>query len=426
MREKILRWGLNDRDESVREAARRMFNYRWLEDVDGDVIEILERLDVTSDGTKGGVKELALRGFWEERKDFVEKIVFRDDFWEDLTAESAFLARSYNDYCRDLPSEQREAGDIDEKMPEVTKLALHLQRYLNKLVVALETNDPEAATWEFVAEQLLMITSRMDYGDEIGRRKMFALLRESLGVPELPEGVTKLIVETLGTLSMGEGDFCMLVLEVIAEIHDRIAEDEEETELVEGGDESFHSAKSGVSDDDDAEDTITVRPAAPARATSPSKRKGRKSKPVDDEDEDMMDVDGVEGNEGEAAGDDGDEEDEEAKAIKELKINLKCLHIAQCMLENVVGSLKQNTHLVTMLNGLIVPAVRSHEAPVRERGLRCLGLSCLLDKVAIFPLLSLHWSWSHQIPRRSLKRISLSSYIALIKATKRYKSKHSI
>ncbi|PWW72815.1 hypothetical protein C7212DRAFT_359859 [Tuber magnatum] len=328
MREKLLRWGLNDRDESVREAARRMFNYRWLEDVDGDVIEILERLDVTSDGPQGGVKELALRGFWEERKDFVEKITFGDEFWEDLTAESAFLARSYNDYCRDLPSAQREAGEIDEKMPEVTKLALHLQRYLNKLVVALESEDAEAATWEFVAEQLLMIASRMDYGDEIGRRKMFALLRESLAIPELPEGVTRLIIECLAKLSMGEGDFCMLILEVIAEVHDRIADDEDEAGA---GDETFHSAKSDVSDDG-IEDAITVR-APSVKAT-----------------------------------------------VKELMINLKCLHIAQCMLENVSGSLKKNTPLVTMLNGLVVPAVRSHEAPVRERGLRCLGLSCLLDK----------------------------------------------
>ncbi|KAF4634306.1 hypothetical protein G7Y89_g3802 [Cudoniella acicularis] len=50
------------------------------------------------------------------------------------------------------------------------------------------------------------------------------------------------------------------------------------------------------------------------------------------------------------------------------------------MLENVEGNLQQNAHLVAMLNNLVVPAVRSHEAPVRERGLLCLGLCSLLDK----------------------------------------------
>jgi len=61
-------------------------------------------------------------------------------------------------------------------------------------------------------------------------------------------------------------------------------------------------------------------------------------------------------------------------------VNMKCLHIVQCMLENVEGNLQQNANLVAMLNNLVVPAVRSHEAPVRERGLLCLGLCSLLDK----------------------------------------------
>ena len=61
-------------------------------------------------------------------------------------------------------------------------------------------------------------------------------------------------------------------------------------------------------------------------------------------------------------------------------INMKCLHIASCMLSNIESHLQSNVHLVTMLNNLVVPAVRSHEAPIRERGLLCLGLCCLLDR----------------------------------------------
>ena len=73
--------------------------------------------------------------------------------------------------------------------------------------------------------------------------------------------------------------------------------------------------------------------------------------------------------------------DEEERAIREIMVNLKCLHIAQCMLQNVQYELESNAHLVTMLNNLIVPAVRSQEAPIREKGLLCLGLCCLLSKV---------------------------------------------
>lgn len=378
MREKLLRWGLNDRDETVRAAARKLFNFRWVEDAGGDLLEVLERLDVTGDGLEGGVKEHALKGFWEDRKDVVEQIVFNDEYFAHLSAESAFLARSFNDFCRNSIDEGME-GELEDRMPEVTKLAFYLQRYLNKLVVALEAEENEAPELEFIVTQMLMIAARTDYGDEIGRRRMFALLRESLGIPELPDGVTRLVVECLKGLSMGEGDFCMLILEVIAEIHDTIMDDEdvEPTEGEDGGNESFHSAQSDI---EDIEDTITVK--SPKRGKEKgvvSKLKRIKPPPRQaDEDADMMDVDMMDIDDVEIGV--NNEENEEAKAIRHLMVNLKCLHIAQCMLENVSGSLKQNTHLVTMLNGLIVPAVRSHEAPVREQALRCLGLSCLLDR----------------------------------------------
>ena len=84
-------------------------------------------------------------------------------------------------------------------------------------------------------------------------------------------------------------------------------------------------------------------------------------------------------------GADADEDEEEAdedKAIREIMVNMKCLHIAQCMLQNVQCDLEENVHLVTMLNNLVVPAVRSQEAPIRERGLVCLGLCCVLGKVS--------------------------------------------
>lgn len=370
MREKLLRWGLNDRDESVRAEARKMFNFRWVEDANGDLLEVLERLDISSEGIDGGAKDLALKGFWEERKDVFDEISFDEDYWNSLTPESAFLVRSFNDFCR---SGKTERADADDKMPEVSQLAFYLQNYLNKLVFALRNKEDgevaatEGANLEFVVQQLLLIAGSMDYGDEIGRRKMFALLRESLSISELSETITKLVVGCLSKLSMGEGDFCMLILEVIAEVHDTIAP-EPESPNDDDSEASFHSAASEV------EDSITVTGGRPRNAGDephPKKRKTSDSKSSNSkkaeasQDTDMMDV---------------DEEHAEEKALKELVVNLKCLHIAQCMLENVSGSLKSNTHLVSMLNGLVVPAVRSHEAPVRELGLRCLGLSCLLDR----------------------------------------------
>lgn len=371
MREKLLRWGLRDRDENVRKATARLFRERWIEDcagpritdddgikaeasaptIDG-LLELLERIDVVNSGVEEGIATEAMREFWDGRPDYQDALSFDDPFWDHLSPESVFMARTFNDYCHQQGNGKYESI-VEEKMPEVTKLAFFLQRYTNSLIECLRRNyesyegdeEEDTGEQEFIVEQLLHVAKTLDYSDEVGRRKMFSLLRETLAFPELPDEITKLVVDVLrdicGFDAAGEREFCGVVLEAVAEVHDAVAFSES---MAENGDESFHSALSAQGSD-----------------TTPTKTKGPKLLP----DEKVS----------------NDEEDE-AKAIKEIVINMKCLHISQCMLQNVEGTLQQNVHLVTMLNNLVVPAVRSHEAPIRERGLLCLGLCCLLDKVS--------------------------------------------
>ncbi|KAF3935209.1 hypothetical protein ABW19_dt0200638 [Dactylella cylindrospora] len=356
MREKILRWGLEDRDLTVRKAAEKAFVENWVANADSDILEVLERLDVVN----SKVAEMAMEAYWNHGNTIEQP--FEPEFWDDLSAESAFLARTFNDFCRDpnTPNDHH----IDEKMPEVTVLAFIIQKNINLLVTSppgVPVNAPkqgkkgtqrDAAEVEFVVEQLLLIALKLDYGDEIGRRKMFALLRESLAIVDLPEATVSRIIEVMRKVSGGEREFSSVILEIIAEVHDTIAPEDEPA--VDGDDnDSFHSAQSEQSD----------KPKS-------RKKKAKKPKKVVDSDDEMMDVDE----------DDEDDEDDEERAIKEMVTNLRCLFIVQCMLENVEGDLNSNAHLLTMLNGLIVPAVRSQEAPIRERGLRCLGLCCLLEK----------------------------------------------
>lgn len=363
MREKLLRWGLRDRDENVRKAAGRLFRERWIEDCAGPrstseeggpvqavsppniagLLELLERIDIVNSGVDGGVALEAMKDFWAGRPDYLEVVTFDDGFWDALSPESVFMARSFNDFCQQDPNSR---ALCEEKMPEVTRLGYYLQRYTNTLLEGIKSaadlggGDEETVEQEFIVEQLLYIAQTLDYTDEVGRRKMFSLLREALAMPDLPEETTRLTIEVLrlvcGPDTAGERDFCGVVLEAVAEVHDNIISESESA-----GEESFVSAQSEL--DGSTTPTRSKKGQMPSTNGAPS-------------------------------------EDEEQKIIKEIMINMKCLHIAQCMLQNVDGNLQQNMHLVTMLNNLVVPAVRSHEAPVRERGLLCLGLCCLLDR----------------------------------------------
>lgn len=365
MREKLLRWGLRDRDETVRKAAGKLFRERWIEDCAGapplnddgqptelpapsfeGLLELLERIDVVNSGVENGVGLEAMRGFWEGRPDYREAVTLDDNFWDTLSAESVFMARSFNEFCRNEGNGKYE-DLIEEKLPEVTKLGFYLERYVKVLTDALkrieqreepedEEDEEDTVEQEFIVEQLLHIALTLDYSDEVGRRKMFSLLRQTLSIPELPDEVTKLTVNVLRDIcapdNAGEREFCSVVLEAVADVHDTILDEPND-------DESFHSAQSEVDEDEE------------------SAKSGKH-----DKDSDLT------------------EEEAHAKAVKEIVINMKCLHIVQCMLTNVAGSLQENDHLVSMLNNLVVPAVRSHEAPVRERGLLCLGLCSLLDR----------------------------------------------
>lgn len=369
-REKLLRWGLRDRDENVRKATARLFRERWIEDCarprDAEtedepptgvlqaaapsmdaILELLERVDVVNSGVEGGIAHEAMREFWDGRPDYRDFISFEDPYFDDLTPEGVFIARSFNEYCRNS-DDPRLQSMAEDKMPEVTKFAFLLQKHLVRLIegvekVALNPDDVEAeedtVQQEFCVEQMLHVALSLDYSDEMGRRKMFSIMRESLALAELPEECTKLVVEVLRTVcgKRGEAEFCSIVLEAVAEVHDTIMGEDESKD---DPDESFHSARSEVSED-----------STPTKAPKPKKQTQEEEEGVDEE-----------------------------KAIREIMVNMKCLHIAQCMLQNVQCDLEQNSHLVTMLNNLVVPAVRSQEAPIRERGLICLGLCCLLSK----------------------------------------------
>ncbi|KAI4085885.1 MAG: hypothetical protein LQ344_008045 [Seirophora lacunosa] len=348
MREKLLRWGLRDRDETVRKATGKLFSERWIEDcatsaippqtkpaaeatspsVDG-LLELLERIDVVNSGAGSGIATEAMRDFWFGRPDYRHAVSFDDAFWGRLTPESVFVARSFHDFCNDETASFRLLAE--EKMPEVTKFAFFLQRYTNELINCMRYNNAmteaeeqeDTVEKEFIVEQLLHIAKALDYSDEIGRRKMFSLLRETLAVEELPEDITKLVVDVLrgicGSEAAGEREFCGIVLEAIAEVHDNVAPDEP---MADNEDESFHSARSELSD------------SAPMEA-----RSGGSANAANDDTSEIV----------------------EAKAVREIMINIKCLHIAQCMLENVEGGLQQNIHLVTMLNNLVVPAALADE-----------------------------------------------------------------
>jgi condensin complex subunit 3 len=109
-----------------------------------------------------------------------------DSFWNSvMTPEKAFLVRVFTKYC----VTQKEEAQLEGKLPVVTGFAFKIQDVYNSLRQRIESDlalkgDEEALAngeearmdLEFILGEMLRVAMHLDYGDEIGRRRMFQLV----------------------------------------------------------------------------------------------------------------------------------------------------------------------------------------------------------------------------------------------------------
>ncbi|KAG1823715.1 nuclear condensing complex subunit [Suillus subaureus] len=338
-RELIIRNGLGDREPAVRQAAALLLS-KWVDVARGDVKneeskaakdDVLALLGLF-DLTESTVAEDALLSVLDRRHDISDHVEFKDAYWANLTPERAFFVRVFM------------RRKLDASLPVVTALAYHIQAAYNAYQEDLEvaeqervirgepTEEEEEARIdkEFVIGEMLKVAVNLDYADEIGRRKMFQLVRDMISQEALPESLVARCLDVLRILSPNERDLIRVVVEVVHELRD--VSDEEE-------------ALKEPADDGETNSGETPMPTRMAP-------KGPKSS------EDMS---------------------SEERAHMDA-IDLRCLSLCIGMLERVNGTFEENSTLEGILGELIIPAVKRKELVLREKGLICLGLCCLIAR----------------------------------------------
>ncbi|CAE6535416.1 unnamed protein product [Rhizoctonia solani] len=343
-REEVVSNGLGDREESVRGAAARMIG-NWVDARDGDLLEFLKYFDLL----KSKVAEDALLSVFLARPEVHEAVEFGDDYWASLTPEKAFLARVFIDRCVAEKDNER----LDRSLPVVTMFAFRIQEEYNKLLELLRqlevgnnkdsgSDDEEdekknvqleeqAIDAELILGELIGFAVNLDYGDETGRRRMFQLTRDMLSQEALPAGLINRGLDVLLRLSENERDMIRVVVEIVTELRDVLIKD---------GDvqiEGTQAADDRTTQWGDEERTQTgTKPAEP-------------------------------------------ELSEEDLAHK-LAIDLRCVTLCVGMLERVNSTLQENSALHGLVPELVIPSIQSKHPQLREKGLVCLGLCCLIDK----------------------------------------------
>ncbi|KAG8985209.1 hypothetical protein FRB93_006052 [Tulasnella sp. JGI-2019a] len=337
-REEVVKNGLKDREPSVRAAAGRLVG-TWVDLLGGGLEELLTMFDLI--GSEEVAQEALISAF-VTRPDLFDAVTFDDTYWAQLTPERAFLARVFVDHCIAEKDETR----LETALPVVTSLAFRIQHYYNAMVELDKQFEAEEggtdsdgqaereeqhSSMVLIIAQMLKVAGNLDYSDEIGRRKMFALVREMISLETLPEGLVARCLDVLRKLSSSERDLIRLIVEVIQELRDLTREEELEVERAPGDESQF------------GDDQTESGRRPPAVAGQP-----RQLTP-------------------------------ETQARAEA-IDLRCLALCIGMLERVNSTLQDNSVLHGLLPELIIPSVRSKDPLLRERGLMSLGLCCLIDK----------------------------------------------
>lgn len=132
LRENLLRWGLNDRDQSVQKAAIRMLSYQWYETVKEDLLELIDSMKVADTS----IMDSAMSFFFESRDDKLEALEITKEHWKELTVERAFLIRAFYDHC----NREKMYHTIDKNFPESIELAETLFKYLQLRIQILKSN----------------------------------------------------------------------------------------------------------------------------------------------------------------------------------------------------------------------------------------------------------------------------------------------
>jgi condensin complex subunit 3 len=182
-----------------------------------------------------------------------------EDYWRHLTPESAVLARVFLERCLVQAREDRLES---ASLPVVTAFAFHMQEAYNQLLAALDDGEvaralsgedevaddveEELAKREVVLGELLRMAIKLDYMDEIGRRKVYTVtsgfhlysccacadvrpdyVGDMLAHPQLPPGLIERCLDVLKEIMPTERELIRVVVEIVMDLREYEHEDEE-------------------------------------------------------------------------------------------------------------------------------------------------------------------------------------------------------
>ncbi|KAM4854405.1 condensin complex subunit 3 isoform 2-T2 [Thomomys bottae] len=220
----LLQQGLNDRSDAVKQAMQKHLLQGWLRFTEGNILELLHRLDVEN-SSEVAVSVLNALFAVTPLSELVMICKNNDRKLipvETLTPETALYWRALCDYLKSKGDEGEEF--LEQILPEPVVYAEYLLSYIQSIPVVDEEQRNDFSyignlmTKEFIGQQLILIIKCLDTNEEGGRKRLVTILQETLTLPTTPISLVAFLVERLLYIITDDSKRTQIVTEIISEI----------------------------------------------------------------------------------------------------------------------------------------------------------------------------------------------------------------
>uniref|UniRef100_A0A671X6A6 Non-SMC condensin I complex, subunit G n=1 Tax=Sparus aurata TaxID=8175 RepID=A0A671X6A6_SPAAU len=227
----LLQQGLRDTSEAVREVLCSRLLPAWLVRLDGNVIEMLHRLDVENcaetalDTLKAIFTGTATEELLQNRVQLDNRKLIPVD---SLSCENVLYWRALCEFIK----AKGDNGDemLEQVLPDAATYADYLYGYLKAVPLLSEEQRADfnqlelVMTKEFISQQLIHLIGCLDTNEEGGRKRVLAVLQEMLALPQTPSSLVSLLTEKLLSLIFDDHRRIQTVAEIISDVREPIME----------------------------------------------------------------------------------------------------------------------------------------------------------------------------------------------------------
>ncbi|XP_004681444.1 PREDICTED: condensin complex subunit 3 [Condylura cristata] len=221
----LLQQGLNDRSDAVKQAMQKHLLQGWLRFTEGNILELLHRLDVEN-SSEVAVSVLNALFAVTPLNELTEICKNNDDRKlipvETLTPEIALYWRVLCEYLKSKGDDGEEY--LEQILPEPVVYTEYLLSYIQSIPVVTDEQRGDIShfenlmTKEFIGQQLILIIKSLDTNEEGGRKRLLAILQEILTLPTTSMSLISFLVERLIYIITDDNKRTEIVTEIISEI----------------------------------------------------------------------------------------------------------------------------------------------------------------------------------------------------------------